>query len=147
VDVEKRAKGVAMSDVALAADRIRRVAGPRGHDDPIKVLMERAFTALRKYERKLREEPKWTRRRVRAIWRQEATRIDYREIAEMEAVISQARERHAAYIEESEKIRAYAASLLASLEAGDADFHSGNIEGLREVLRGVDSPRAGGGAE
>lgn len=141
MNVEKSAKDVAMSDVALAADRIRQVAGMRGSDEPVKVLLERAYQTL------ARINPEWSRRRVRALWRREAARIDYREIAEMERAISEARKRHAAYEEQTAQIRAYTARLLAPLEPQDPDFYRGQVEGVGEFVRVLDMPGDAGGDE
>lgn len=133
MDVEKSSRSVAVSDVALAADRIRLVAGPRGMEDSIKVLWERAFRLLAS------RNPKWTRRRVRAIWNGEAARIDHREIAEMEAVIAlkDARRQHAAFVAETARMATF-------LATQDEAFHSPEIERLRSLASSVDRAGAGG---
>jgi hypothetical protein len=118
-------KDVEMSDVALAADLIRQVAGPRGCDEPVKTLWERAYSHLS------RANGDWTRRRVRALWEREAARIEYREIKEMAAAIAaqealrDARAEHAAHVERI-------ARLEALLVHTDEDFHSDQIRALRD---------------
>ena len=86
-----------MSDAELAADLLDELIGYRGVREPIKAMLDRAYDKLSK------KSPKWTRRRVRAIFNKEANRIDSREIAEMEAVIAE-RKRHAEYKEETARI-------------------------------------------
>lgn len=88
-----------MVDTELAANLLDEVIGKRGIREPIKSMLERAYSDLRK-----RNEA-WTRRRVRAVFNKEANRIEYREIEEMRAVI-QAREQHAAYREETARLTA-----------------------------------------
>lgn len=101
MDVEKSSRSLAVSDVALAADRIRLVAGKRGVDDPVKVLWERAYRALAK------QNDKWTRRRVRALWNREAARIEHREMVEMDAVLlCRTRRAHAEFKAETERLAA-----------------------------------------
>lgn len=87
-----------MSDADLAANLLDDVIGYRGVREPIKGMLERAYSALNKRNKK------WTRRRVRSIFNKETTRIDHREIAELRAVI-QAREEHAAFKSETARIR------------------------------------------
>jgi hypothetical protein len=83
-----------MTDAAKAADLLDEVIGSRGVREPVKTMLERAYTDLAKVN------PKWTRRRVRAVFDGEARRIDNREIEEMELVI-EARKQHAAYRQET----------------------------------------------
>jgi hypothetical protein len=92
----------AMSDVNLAANLLDEVIGTRGVREPVKVMLERAYGELRKRNQA------WTRRRVRALFNKEANRIDYREIAEMRAVI-EGKKAHAQYREETARIAALAA--------------------------------------
>lgn len=131
--VEGSSRSLAVSDVALAADRIRLVAGNRGVDDPVKVLWERAFAEL------VKRNPKWTRRRVRALWNKEAARIDHREMAEMDAVLAlrEARKGHAEFIAETERL----ATMFAH---ADEDFHSHQIEARRLIAGGVGLSRTAG---
>jgi hypothetical protein len=86
-----------VSDIDLAASMMDEVIGHRGIREPVKSMLERAYSRLRQ------ENDAWTRRRVRAVFNKEANRIDYREIREMEAVI-EARKQHAAYREETARI-------------------------------------------
>ena len=86
-----------MSDADLAADLLDELIGYRGVREPIKNMLDRAYDKLS------RKSPKWTRRRVRAIFNKEANRIENREITDMEAVIKE-RERHAAYKAETARM-------------------------------------------
>ena len=88
-------------DTELAANLMDGVIGTRGVREPVKSMLERAYSALTK------QNDAWTRRRVRAVFNKEAQRIEYREIREMEAVI-EARKRHAAYREETARLAAMA---------------------------------------
>lgn len=81
-------KETGMSDTQYAADLMDEVIGFRGIREPIKAMLERAYRELS------RQNDKWTRRRVRAVWNLEAQRIDHREVLEMQAVIA-ARSAHA----------------------------------------------------
>jgi len=89
------------SDAEKAAALLDEVIGSRGIREPIKSMLERAYSDLRKINEA------WTRRRVRAVFHMEANRIEHREIEEMLLVI-RARERHAAYREETARIAAMA---------------------------------------
>lgn len=77
------------------------VIGSRGVREPVKSMLERAYSALSKRNKA------WTRRRVRAVFNKEANRIDYREILEMRDVI-QARKSHADYRQETARLAALA---------------------------------------
>ena len=90
-----------VSDPDLAATLMDEVIGFRGVREPVKSMLERAYSELSKRNQA------WTRRRVRAVFNKEAQRIDYREIREMEAVI-EARKQHAAYREETARLAAVA---------------------------------------
>lgn len=96
-NVEISPKDVAVSDVHFAADLMDDVIGQRGIREPIKSMLERAYRDLS------RMNPKWTRRRVRAVFNLEASRIDHREIAEMQAVIT-ARKAHAEFREDTARL-------------------------------------------
>lgn len=96
-----------MSDTEFAASLLDEVIGVRGVREPIKSMLERAYTALCK------RNSAWTRRRVRAVFHKEATRIDHREIQEMQAVI-EARKNHAEYREETARLAALAVVSTAS---------------------------------
>jgi len=91
-----------MSDADLAANLLDDVIGHRGVREPVKSMLDRAYRALSK------RNDEWTRRRVRAIFNKEATRIDHHEIEEMRAVIRAARERHAEFNAETARIAALA---------------------------------------
>lgn len=86
-----------MSDVDKAANLLDEVIGYRGVREPVKSMLERAYSKLCKQSKE------WSRRRVRAIFNKEAKRIDHREIEEMRAVL-RAREDHARYKEETSRI-------------------------------------------
>lgn len=104
MDVEKSAKdtdSTAMSDIHLAANLMDQVIGSRGVREPVKSMLERAYSLLARHNRA------WTRRRVRAVFNKEANRIDHREIEEMRAVI-EARKSHAAYREETARLASVA---------------------------------------
>ncbi len=90
-----------MSDTDHAAFLLDEIIGERGIREPIKSMLERAYSSLRK------RNDAWTRRRVRAVFNKEAHRIEYREIIEMNAVI-QARKDHAAYRDETARLGALA---------------------------------------
>lgn len=99
--VDFSAKGEPMADAELAANLMDDVIGERGVREPVKSMLERAYSALSKRNHE------WTRRRVRAVFNREANRIEHREIEEMRAVI-QARKEHAAYREETARLAALA---------------------------------------
>ena len=80
--LDKSSRNVAMSDVAIAADLIREVAGPRGPDEPIKSLLFKAYRKLASIN------DQRTERRVRAFWHREAARVQFREIREMKQAIA-----------------------------------------------------------
>lgn len=100
----------AMNAEALAPQLIRRCAGERGHDEPLKVLWERAFDALHAVN------DRWTRRRVRAVWQGEARRIEWDEMLEMAKVaeLQKARKRHAQFIDETARLAALRVAAAAS---------------------------------
>lgn len=102
-----------LSDADKAANLLDQVIGSRGIREPVKSMLERAYSELRK-----RNEA-WTRRRVRALFNKEANRIDHREIEEMWAVI-EARKAHAAYREETARIAAMAVRRATSGDCGVA---------------------------
>ncbi|MER8827205.1 hypothetical protein NKH73_14045 [Mesorhizobium sp. M0938] len=91
----------AMKDADVAASLLDEVIGNRGIREPVKSMLERAYSQLCKRNNA------WTRRRVRAVFNKEANRIDHREIEEMRAVI-QAREEHAAFKKETARLVALA---------------------------------------
>lgn len=95
--LEIRPKETDMSDTQYAADLMDDVIGQRGIREPIKSMLERAYRELS------RQNDRWTRRRVRAVWNLEAQRIDHREVLEMQAVIA-ARNAHAEYKAETARL-------------------------------------------
>jgi hypothetical protein len=99
-----------MNADALAPQLIRQCAGPRGYDEPVKVLWERAFNALH------RVNDRWTRRRVRAVWQGEARRIEWDEMLEMARVaeLQNARKQHAEYLAETARLAALRVAVEAS---------------------------------
>lgn len=114
----KNAEKPAMSDADLAADLLDDVIGTRGIREPVKSMLERAYSELRKRNQA------WTRRRVRAVFNKEANRIDHREIEELRAVV-QARRQHAAYREETARIVQMATVRKAASDRGGNQEHSG----------------------
>jgi hypothetical protein len=112
-DVDFSAKEPAVPDPELAANLLEEVIGFRGVREPIKSMLERAYTLLHK------QSDEWTRRRVRAVFNKEANRIDYREIEEMRAVI-QARKEHAEYRKETARIASMAVVRNAPEDSGVA---------------------------
>lgn len=97
----KNADNSPMSDTEYAASLLDEVIGARGVREPIKSMLERAYSSLSK------RNAAWTRRRVRAVFHREANRIEHREIEDMRAVV-QARKKHAAYREETARLAALA---------------------------------------
>lgn len=121
MNVEKSAKNPdepAMQDADLAASLLDGVIGSRGIREPVKSMLERAYSELRK------RNDAWTRRRVRAVFNKEANRIDYREIEEMRAVV-QAKEQHAAYRKETARIAALALVRQTPSDGGVDQGHRG----------------------
>jgi hypothetical protein len=115
-----------MSDGELAASLLDDVIGTRGVREPVKSMLERAYSLL------ARENGAWTRRRVRAVFNKEANRIDHREIVEMRRVV-EARKRHAEYRRET---AALAAMALIQPETRDRDLAAG----ARGRVGGMDLP-------
>jgi len=127
-----------MSDVTMARSYLEHIGG----STPPSQLLNKAYIALAQLN------PKWTHRRVRAIWHREAAAVEYREMIELHraaekevaerAKLAAARKEHADFIEKTARLRAL-------LEHQDSDFHSPEIERLRRVAGGMDRPRAGRG--
>lgn len=92
-----------MSDVDMAASLLDEVIGARGIREPVKSMLERAYALLSK------RNSAWTRRRVRAVFNKEASRIEHREMEDMRAILT-AREQHAAYRAETARIAQMAIS-------------------------------------
>lgn len=118
--VDFSAKGEPMSDSEMASHLMDEVIGVRGVREPVKSMLERAYSELSKRNRE------WTRRRVRAVFNKEANRIEHREINEMQAVI-EARKRHAVYREETARIVSMALDRKAARTSRvDQDRRSGD---------------------
>ncbi|MGI8390518.1 hypothetical protein [Brucella anthropi] len=100
-----------MSDVDMAASLLDDVIGARGIREPVKSMLERAYALLSKRNNA------WTRRRVRAVFNKEASRIEYREIEDMRAIL-EARKKHAAYREETARL-----AQMAIIRAPEHDCH------------------------
>lgn len=90
-----------MSDTEYAASLLDELIGSRGVREPIKSMLERAYSALSGRNKA------WTRRRVRAVFYKEATRVDHREIEELRELVV-ARKAHAAYRQETARIASMA---------------------------------------
>lgn len=124
---EKRSEFSEMSDVAFAADLIRQVE-PRRHM-PVKEWI--SVTARRLG---------WPYSRAKAVWYEDARRID---AAEMDALRAAIREREMRklshdYREQVDRI----ARLKAALAVVDEEFHREQIVGLeRQFCRGRDVDR------
>ncbi|KQT52253.1 MULTISPECIES: hypothetical protein [unclassified Aureimonas] len=116
--------GEAMQAGALASSLIRRAAGPRGHDEPLKALWHRLYEALR------RRNDQWTERRVRALWAGEARRIEWDEIMDLVAVaeLQEARRSHAEYVAETARVAALRVAA-ETLALGGADPACGRCDG------------------
>ena len=116
-----------MSDVALAAQLVRRAAGRAVHGEKVKVAQERAYRAISK-----QNPDKWTRRRVRSLWGQEAQRIEHREIEELLRAVAEvqslerARNEHAEFVRETARM----ADVLSAQVAHD---HSRSLEAIRRL--------------
>lgn len=121
-------KDTEVSDAAYASGLLDDVIGHRGIREPIKAMLERAYRDLSNLN------SKWTRRRVRSIWDNEASRIEHREIVEMQALIA-ARKQHAEYREETAR--------LAALHIAAAQDRMGvQRPGMGGLAGGVDRPGA-----
>lgn len=127
----KNSENSPMSDTEYAASLLDEVIGSRGVREPIKSMLERAYSSLSSRNNA------WTRRRVRAVFHKEANRIEHREIIDMQSVI-EARKRHAAYREETTR-------LVAMALGREADRAGWDGAERRGVAGGVDSTRTGGG--
>lgn len=141
-----------MNEAAVAfslLDDIAVSARPRGGNGKSKIGL--IFDILsERYPREDDDPSVWTWRRVKALWHEEvppwAVRArELRELNETLHALRDARERHARYKEETDRIRAHFLGLATTLEAGDADFHRADVEGLRSVASRVDRPGNSGG--
>lgn len=113
-----------MSDVALARDLVIKIAG---HWQTIDDLIERVYRSVAV------KHSTWTRRRIRAIWNNEAASIKFHEMRELYAAASKAKEDQVR-IEEARREHAEfinkTASIVALLEHQDSSFHSPQIAAL-----------------
>lgn len=100
-NVDFSAKEPTMTDVDMAASLLDEIIGQRGVRETIKSMLERAYSDLSK------RNGAWTRRRVRAVFNKEASRIENREIEEMKAILD-GRKRQATYRAETARIAAMA---------------------------------------
>ncbi|KKB81036.1 hypothetical protein VW35_02385 [Devosia soli] len=148
-DVELSAKSLAksakagriMTDVRMAAS-IMQDAFPVGPGRNVGTAIYEIFEALKAHERSLPREVlrernrQWTERRVRALWKKEARRVDHYEIQDLTAIaVEEARRERQHLKARQERLDAIIASAAAS-ELGEVDFE--------EVQRfgGLDLPGA-----
>lgn len=117
---EKRSEQKEMSDTAYAADRIRFVV-PREH----RSISEWIAATARRLG--------WPYSRAKAIWYNEARRIDAFEMREIEDAITK-KEITAARAEYAE-LMDRVARLESALLAADSDFHGPQIDALGSVDR------------
>ncbi len=127
-----------MSDVSLARGLIRDIGG-NCWDGKARML-DRVYLAVNKYL-PAEVSRRWTRRRLRAFWNEEAAGVRFHEMCELahvareaakrQADIEEARRAHAEYVEKT-------ANIAALLERSDPDFHRLDIEGLRSVTGRMD---------
>jgi len=118
-----------MSDVGLAADLLRQIE-PRRHMS----VKEWINTTARRLG--------WQYSRTKAVWYEDARRIDAREMDALRAAIRARETRILAhdYREQAERI----ARLKAALAVVDEEFHSEQIAGMeRQFRRRGDVDRAG----
>lgn len=148
--MEKTAKSLAklakagriMTDVHMAAG-IMHDAFPVGPGRNVGTAIGEIFDALKAHERSLpievlRERSRqWTERRVRALWKHEARRVDHYEIQDLTAVaVEEARRERLHLKARQERL----AALIASVDAGEF----GPSEGAASrSVRGVDMPGIG----
>jgi hypothetical protein len=132
--------GSHMSDVAMARDYIADIGGA----GQVKSIIHRAYSRLAEmFPHEDAPANRWTERRVRAFWNQEAAIVQFREMVELHRaaekakaereLLRKAREDHAAFIKKT-------AALRALLEHTDEAFFSDQIAGIRSGLGGVDRP-------
>ncbi|WP_374844489.1 hypothetical protein [Paenochrobactrum glaciei] len=111
-NVDFSAKEPTMTDVDMAASLLDEIIGQRGVRETIKSMLERAYSELSK------RNGAWTRRRVRAVFNKEASRIENREIEEMKAILDGRREQ-AAYRAETARIAALAVVRAKAQDCGE----------------------------
>lgn len=127
-----------MSDVAMARGYVSDIGG----GGSVKTVLANAYDKLARTF----PESKWTERRVRAFWNEEASTVQFREMLELHRaaekakaerkLLAEARKEHAAFI-------AKTAALRSLLEHQDEAFHSAQIEGLGSQCSGMDMSRDG----
>ena len=133
-----------VADLNMARDYVLAIGGP-GKGQSIVAKAYRVLTDLFPHADEPRDQ--WTQRRLRAFLDREAALVKYREMVELHRaaeqekserrLLEQARKDHAAYIAKTASMRAF-------LEHQDEAFHGPELERLRGVARGVDSPRVEG---
>lgn len=129
-----------MSDVTLARKLVADIAGDcwDGKGNAI----ERAYDALQAHLPRDKRR-RWTKRRVRSFFHQEAAGVRYHEMRELAEVaqaererrheIEEARRDHADYISRT-------IALVDRLAVQDEEFHREHIEALRTVSGGKTDP-------
>lgn len=127
---------VAMTDVQFAADLMQEAFPVRTGRNVTSAIGE-IFEALQRHERTLPREVirerqrQWTERRVRALWKHEARRVDHYEIQDLTAVAVEEARRERQYLEaRQERVDAILAFANAS-ELGEVEFSaSKQVRGL-----------------
>lgn len=134
------AKDSAMTDVAVAQALVQNTWQVRPGRNA-KGCLGAIYDAVRRVERRLprealRDRPRqWTERRVKAIWKAEARRIDNYEMADLEqAALEAARNEFQDSIKRAERLAAFISSYEKTETGALADR-------LREFVGGMDSPR------
>lgn len=134
--------GRIMTDVHMAAG-IMHDAFPVGPGRNVGTAIGEIFDALKAHERSLpievlrKRTRQWTERRVRALWKHEARRVDHYEIQDLTAVaVEEARRERQHLKARQERL----AALIASVDAGEFGPSEGSEGGS---VRGVDMPGIG----
>lgn len=109
-----------MNDVDYAYALLEEVVGDRGKRESVSCFLERVYSALSQ------RSAQWTRRRVKSLWYREGSRIDHREIADMEAII-EARRKHEQYKQETADFIAMAVARNKIENGGGNSHQSGKI--------------------
>jgi hypothetical protein len=133
-----------MSDVAMAQSYVRDIGGKGS----AKSILNKAFARLSEmFPHRHEPEKQWTVRRVRGFLGGDAATVQFYEMVELHRaaeeakaereLLAKARKEHADFIQKT-------ASLRALLERQDEDFHSAELERLRGLSGGSDSPRIEG---
>lgn len=131
-----------MTDVHMAAG-IMHDAFPVGPGRNVGTAIGEIFEALKAHERGLpievlrKRTRQWTERRVRALWKHEARRVDHYEIQDLTAVaVEEARRERQHLKARQERL----AALIASVDAGEFGPSEGEEGGS---VRRVDMPGIG----